>query len=70
MITDFSMTGMMTITMPEHANTSISSIKPVPLKKVAKSLNVTLRRGTTNIVNTTEIYAFNVTKFEGRTMNI
>jgi hypothetical protein len=31
---------------------------------------VTLRRGTTNILNTTEIYAFNVTKFEGRTMNI
>ena len=35
-----------------------------------KSLNITLRRGTSNHVNLTDIKSINITKFEGRTLNV
>ncbi len=64
------MTGMMTITLPDHANTSQSSIQPVPLINVTRSLKLSLRRGTTNQVSVTDIKAFNVTMFQGKILNI
>ena len=69
-ISDFTMTGLMTITLPDHVNASQAEIQQIPLSFIESSLNISLRRGSTKILNHTIIKTFKITKFEGRTLLI
>lgn len=64
------MTGLMTITLPAHADSSKAEIQPIPLISIQSSLNITLRRGSTNKLNNTLVKTFKVTKCEGKTLSI
>ena len=69
-ISDFTMTGLMAITLPDHVNASLAEIQQIPLSSIENSLNVSLRRGSTQKLNHTIIKTFKITKFEGRTLLI
>ncbi len=64
------MTGLMTITLPSHADSSKAKTQPIPLNSIQKSLNINLRLGSTNKLNHTQVKDFKVTKCEGKTLSI